>query len=183
MRLKIFCVTCARLPVFDVPRAGQSDKRTTRKRGRLAESDVRHFTRFSFERKILPERIIRIPFPHQDPAKIRMAGETNTHHVVNFSLVPVCSGPERGDGWDLKMVLRDSGFQAEVDVRVQRVKFIDDLKPRFIAEVIDAREVGEKIEAELLFGKLAGQFDLRERQFESGFAAKIRSPNDLELVG
>ena len=181
--LKIFGVASAGFPVFDVPRAGQSDERTTGKRGRLAESDVRHFTRFPFQWKVFPERVIWIPFPHQDPAKIRMAGETNTHHVVNFALVPVGGGPERGDGWDLKMVLRDSGFQAEVDVRVQRVKFIDDLKPRFIAEVIDARDVGDKIEAELLFGKQAGLLDLRERQFESGFAAEIRSLNDLELFG
>src|ERR1700680_2543199 len=111
-----------------------------------------------------------------------MTGETNSHHIVNFALVPVGSGPEVNDRWYLGMILRYSGFHPEMNVRVQRVKFIDDLKPRFITEIIDTGEVRKKIETELLLGKLTRLLDLSERQFKSGFAAKIGSVNNLELV-
>ena len=111
-----------------------------------------------------------------------MTGETNTHHVVNFALVPVGGGPKMNDRCYFRMFLRYSGFQPEVNVRIHRVKLIDNLKPRLITEVIDTGKVGKKIESELLLGKLTGWLDLREHQFKSDFAAKIGSMNDLEPI-
>ena len=91
-----------------------------------------------------------------------MAGETNPHHIVDFALVPVGGRPKVSDGRRFQMVLGDSGFQPEVNVRVHGIKLVDDLKTRLITEVIDAGEVSQKIEAELLLGKLAGLFDFTE---------------------
>jgi hypothetical protein len=147
----------------------------------LAESDIGHFTRFTFQREIFAERMIRISFPHDNPTKIRMTGKTNTHHVVHLALVPVGSGPEANHRGYLQMILRDQGLQPEVNVGVQRVKFINDLKPRFITEVIDAGEVRKKIEPKLLFAKSTSSFDLIEGQFQCGFATKVGSPNDVEF--
>jgi hypothetical protein len=180
--LKISSVTGARFPVFDVSGAGQSHKRATRQRRWLAEGDIGHFARFSLEREVLSERIIRISLPHQDPAKVRMTGETDSHHVVHFALVPIGSGPEVGDRRRLQMILGNSGFQPEVNVRLQGVKFIDDLEPRLVTEVIDTGEVGKKIKPELLFGELTGFLNLAEREFKSRLTAKICSLNDLKLL-
>ena len=85
-----------------------------------------------------------------------MTREPNTHHVVHFTLVPIGGSPEVNDRRQLGVVLGDAGFQPQVDVRVQRIKLIDHLKPRLITEVIDTGKVGQKVEAELLLGEFAG---------------------------
>jgi hypothetical protein len=82
----------------------------------------------------------------------------------------------------LEIILGDSDLQAEMDVQVQGVKLVDHLEARFVPEVIDAREIGEEIEAELFLGKFASLYDLTERQLQSGLAAKICSLNDLKLA-
>jgi hypothetical protein len=68
-----------------------------------------------------------------------------------------------------------------VNVGIQRVKFINDLKPRFITEVIDTGEVRKKIEPKLLFAKSTSCFDLIEGQFQCGFATKVGSANNVEF--
>ena len=156
----------ARFSFVDVPGAGLSDERTAGQRCGLAESDIWHFARFARQWEIFSKRIIWISFPHQDPPKIWVTGEANPHHVVHFTLMPVGGGPEVKDSRDLQMILRDAGFQSEVNVGLQGVKLVDHLKPRFIPEIIDAGKVSEKIEAELLLGKFTGWLDLPESQFQ-----------------
>ena len=60
---EFFGVAGARFPVLDVSCAGRRDERSTSQGRGLAKCDVRHFTRFAFEREIFPERVVRDILP------------------------------------------------------------------------------------------------------------------------
>ena len=69
--------------------------------------------RLAGQREILAQRKIRIAFPHQNPAQIRMAAETDAHHVVNFALVPVGRAPDVSDARQLGFFLAHVGFEPQ----------------------------------------------------------------------
>src|SRR5688572_32994373 len=58
------------------------------------EGDVRHVRGLARQREILAERKVRIAFPHQNAAQIRMPLKADAHHVENLALMPVRRGPE-----------------------------------------------------------------------------------------
>src|SRR5580765_5135710 len=64
-------------------------ERATFERRGFGESYVRDFTCLAGERKIFAQRKIRIAFPHQDAAQVGVTAKANTHHVVDFALVPI----------------------------------------------------------------------------------------------
>ena len=57
--------------------------------------------------------------------------------------------------------------------RFQRRKLVYHLEPRFIAKVVDAGEVGQKIKLELFFAESACRLNLVEWKFERNFASKL----------
>ena len=52
--------------VRDVRRPGYRYEWTACKRSWFAKSNLRHFARFAFQRKIFAKRIVRIAFPHKN---------------------------------------------------------------------------------------------------------------------
>ena len=47
------------------------------------------------QREILPQGMVRVAVPHEDPPEVGMPGEADAEHVESLALVPVGSVPER----------------------------------------------------------------------------------------
>ena len=112
--------------------------------------------------KIFLERMVGIAVPHEDAAQIGMAVKLDSHHVEDFALVPVGALENRQDGIDGGFILTDFDFHAQVRRMVlvaERAEFIDDFVARFVAEVVDARDVDEEVVAKLVFEMGGGGAD------------------------
>src|ERR1700732_1896973 len=111
-----------------------------------------------------------------------MICESDPHHVVYLAFMPVCGGPEMNDRRYFEVILRNASLQPQMNIRAERIKFVNDLEPWFITKIVHAGKVGEKIKAEILLCEPAGGFDLVGRKFQADLAAKISSVNDLKLA-
>src|SRR5689334_3486563 len=61
-------------------------------RGRVSEGDFGHLRRSARQGEVLPERKIRVTFPHENSPKVGVTAKANSHHVVNLPLMPVRRG-------------------------------------------------------------------------------------------
>jgi hypothetical protein len=68
-----------------------------------------------------------------------------------------------------------------MNMGLYRVKLINNFKTRFLAEVVDAGEIGQKIEFQLLFTKTARRCDLIERKLQRNFTSEFDLLENLEL--
>src|SRR5256885_1104831 len=85
----------------------------------LSNGDSRHvwnFARLARERKIFAQRKIGIAFPHQNAAQVGVTAKANTHHVVDFALVPIGRFPHGRDCGQLGLFLAHVGFQTQMAV-------------------------------------------------------------------
>ena len=138
---------------------------------------------YTFERKFFPQREERIAFPHQNSPQIGMAFETKAHHVVNLALVPVRRRPDIGNGVDCCRIFRNAKFQPQMNRQRHRVKLVDNFKARIFAEIIDARDVDEIIEGEIVATELRHFAQIVRGDREGQFAAKFRSsPESLRRI-
>src|SRR5437667_7149398 len=80
---------CAGFTILGRGCARGGDEWAAFKGGHRRERDIGHVAGQTFQRKFLPEREVRIAIPHQNPTQIWMASEAKTHHVVDFTFVPV----------------------------------------------------------------------------------------------
>src|SRR5262245_11417938 len=87
---------------------------------------------------VLPRRMAVPVLRHQQPAKIRMAGEDDAEHVPHFALGPARGGPDalhrRDDS--INLVRRRSHFQAKAVATWDGQQVIHDLEPRLAREVV-----------------------------------------------
>ena len=68
-----------------------------------------------------------------------MAGEAYAHHVPDLAFVPIGRRPDVADGTRRGFVVADGGgFQAQVEIVRERVKFVDEFIARLLLEVVDA---------------------------------------------
>src|SRR5438067_1382102 len=84
------------------------------------------------------------------------------------------------DGRSFEMVLGNSGLETQVHARPQRVEFVHDFEPRFLAEMVNARDVEQEIKPELLLAGLAHSIDLLRGYRQAGFPSEFRFLEDLE---
>src|SRR6267142_978736 len=94
--------------------SGDRYKRPPFQRRSFREGHFRHLARLAGQWKILSQREIRVPFPHQNSAQVRMAAETNPHHVVNLPLMPISRSPHTGNAWRLAFFLAYLSLKSEV---------------------------------------------------------------------
>ena len=80
----------------------------------FGKGDFRHFGRLARQRKIFPQRKIRIALPHQNPPQIGMPAKANAHHVVDLALVPIGRAPDAGDGRQFGFLLADIGLEPQM---------------------------------------------------------------------
>src|ERR687892_1449981 len=71
----------------------------------------------------------RMPFPggrKQDASQIRMALEADAEEIPNRPLIPVCRGPEIGDGWKRRGIPGERHLEANILVAREGQELIDD---------------------------------------------------------
>src|SRR5215831_7538446 len=68
-----------------------------------------------------------------------------------------------------------------MELCLERVELVHDLKSGLFAKVIDAADIGQKIETQLLFSQPASCDDLIQRYLEGYLTAKIGPAQDLNL--
>ena len=110
-----------------------------------------------------------------------MAIELDAHHVEDFALVPVGALENRRDRIDVVIVLAHLRLHAQMPPVVfaaQRHEFVHHLKARFVAEMIDAGNIENEIEAELLQENRDWADDLAI-DFNRPFIAEFLSLADL----
>src|SRR5581483_8525407 len=61
--------------------AGDGDERSAFHRRRARERHARQLRRLAGQREILAQREMRITFPHEDAARVRMPAKMDPHHV------------------------------------------------------------------------------------------------------
>ena len=140
----------------------------------LVKATSGSFARFAGEREILAQREIRIAFPHQNPAQIRMTAEPDAHHVVDFAFMPVGRAPHSDDGRQLGFFLADLGFEAQFRATDQAAQMINDRPARVFAVIVQAADIHEVIEPQFLFGESAHFGDVfRVGEFDRDFTMKL----------
>ena len=127
-----------RLAFDGILAAGRGHKRPAFERRGFGESNFRHFRRFAAKREILPQRKIRIAFPHQNPAQIGMAAKPDAHHVVDFALVPIRRAPHADDGRQFGFFLADAGFEPQFATVREAAQMINIRPARVFAIVVNA---------------------------------------------
>src|SRR2546421_10134503 len=108
-----------------------------------------------------------------------MPGELDSHHVVDLALVPIRGRPDIGDGRNGAFIFGDAQLKPEMNRESHRVKLVNDRETRLVTEVIDARDIEEVIERELVFAELRHLAQVARRNSEGYFAAKLRFLLDL----
>ena len=83
-----------------------------------------------------------------------MVIEPQSHHVVDLALMPVRRRPDIRDGIDGGIVFRNAQLEPQMNRQRHRVKLVDDLEARLVAEVIHARDVEQIIEGKFVATKL-----------------------------
>src|SRR5437879_13810335 len=111
-----------------------------------------------------------------------MAVEFDSHHVVNLALVPIRGRPDIGNGIDRADVFGDMEFQSYIDSRRHRIKFVNDLETWFFAEIVDARDIDQIIERELVAAEFCDFMQIAGRDRVSGFTAEL-SRSEERRVG
>ena len=78
------------------------------------------------------------------------------HHVVDFALMPIGRRARRRETVGTSRSSSDTRiFKRRCSPRLELVELVNDLKTRFLAEVVDARNIDEISEPELFLGKIA----------------------------
>ena len=111
----------------------------------MAECHAGRIAVLPFKRKILTQRMVGEPLPHEDAAKIGVIHKANSHHVVNFALVPIGRRPDVGNGGGLAIIFAHSGLKPKMDAISHRIKLIDHLETGLFTEVIHAGNVDQVI--------------------------------------
>ena len=109
--------------------------------------------RLARQRKVLPQWKVGIAFPHQDPAQVRVATETESHHVVNLALMPIRRPPYAGDRRQFALFLAYLGLEPKPAKMTVAVKMIDDREARIVAVIVHAGDIHQVVKAQLRFGK------------------------------
>ena len=81
----------------------------------MTECDTWSVAMLALKREILAQRVVGKPLPHEDAAKIGMIHKANTHHVVNFALMPIGRRPDVGNRGGLAIIFAHGGFQPKMD--------------------------------------------------------------------
>src|SRR5437762_9774173 len=78
-----------------------------------------------------------------------MAGKTNTEKIPYLALEKVRALPERRQGLDGRITLRNRNSEPQTMTAIQRIQVVYDLKPRlFFLPVIHCSEIAEKVETQ-----------------------------------
>ena len=81
-----------------------------------------------------------------------MIHKANTHHVVNFALMPIGRRPDVGNRGSFAIIFTHGGFQAKMDPVSHRIKLVNHLEAGFLTEMIHAGYVDQVIEAKNVAG-------------------------------
>ena len=106
-------------------------------------------------REALAQRVSLPVVGHQQPPQIRMAFEPQSEHVVNFTFVPGCRGPDVGDTVNLRSLAALQGrFDPQPLGRFERQQAVNHRKVRIFCAVAAGRFVyGRKIVQALIAGR------------------------------
>ena len=89
--------------------------------------------------EILAERMSFPVVGHHDPRQIRVISEAHAEQVERFAFVPICAGPDRSDGIDLRIVAVQPAFEAQAFAAAfHRMEEIDDFEAGLNGIPVDA---------------------------------------------
>src|SRR4030067_1484058 len=97
-------------------------------------------------------------FRQKYPSEVWMSLKYYTEHVETFPLMPVCSCPNRSNTADARVIFGDLGSYPDSVMKSNRIKVINNLKPRFFfSMVVCAAEILKmvKIENRVIVEKFA----------------------------
>src|SRR5437879_4111967 len=103
-----------------------------------------------------------------------MPAESNAHHVIDLSLMPISRAPYADNRGSLPFLFANIGLQTQVPQMAVAIKVINQCIARVIAVVIDARDVYQVIKPKFLFGEPAHfRNPLNVRDLQTDFPAKL----------
>src|SRR6266404_3008073 len=102
-----------------------------------------------------------------------MAVEFDSHHVVNLALVPIGGRPDIGNSVNRQIIFGDAQLQSQVNGERHRVKLVNNFETRFLAEIVDAGNVDQVIEREIVAAKLCHFAQIGRQNRVSGLAAEF----------
>ena len=103
-----------------------------------------------------------------------MTFEFNSHHVVDLALVPVSRRPDVGDGVDRSDLFRNPKLEPQIDCQGHGIEFVNNFETRLASGIVDARDVDQVIEREIVAAKLCHFVQIGWEDGVSGLAAKLR---------
>ena len=110
-----------------------------------------------------------------------MVGKGNAEEVVDFALVPVCTGPDTSHCWDGGLLLTAfpyADFQTYKALISKREKLIDDIKAWNAVKPIDRRHSLQEIVVEFLFEISTDLYQVIRLHNKRLFRAELACLND-----
>ena len=90
---------------------------------------------------------------HEDPGKLRMAFEANSHQIEIFALVPVGRGPYRRNGMYERITASEAHFQAQPFATIERKQVVIHFEAWLEREAVQGGDVRQKGKMKRRFGR------------------------------
>ena len=102
-----------------------------------------------------------------------MPVKLDSHHVVNFALVPVRCWPDVRNRVNDGDIVRQSELQSHMDAERHRIELVNDFETRFLTEIVDAGDVDQIVERKFIAAKFCDPTQIGGRDCIGGFATKL----------
>lgn len=156
---------------------GAGDEGTIGHGSDAGEADFGHVAGLAGEGEVFAQWEVRVTFPHEDAAEVRVTGEFDAHHVPDFTLMPIGRGPDVTDGGGL-FFIRDLSLDAEVLVMAVTIHFINHFKTRLLAHVIQAGDVHEVVEVQFVTAVFEQRFHAAQGNLQGVLAPEFGGAKD-----